>query len=342
MMKAILKTDPQKGLSMLDVPVPKIKPYEVLIKVHTSAICGTDLHIYKWDSWSQKNVHPPRVIGHEFVGVVVEQGKEVKYPYIGKRVSAEGHITCGLCRHCKEGNRHLCPHTLGIGIQRDGCFAEYIAVPETNLFLVPDTIPNEIAAIFDPLGNAVHTALSFDFIGEDVLITGAGPIGLMAAKIAQHGGARHVIVTDINPYRIQKAREIGIRHAIQVPQTSLDDVRTALHIEEGFGIAWEMSGAAEGLKNILDHTRVGAKVALLGILPPETLIDWDLVIFKLLHIKGIYGREIFGTWFKMARMLESGLDIGDIITHSFPADNFLEAFETMASGNSGKVLLHWT
>lgn len=339
-MKALVKKERAPGLWMEEVPIPEYSDNEVLIKTRKTSICGTDVHIYKWDAWAQKTIPVPLVVGHEYVGEIVAVGKNVKDFKVGDRVSGEGHITCGECRNCRMGKRHLCPNTLGTGVQRHGCFAEYLHVPAENLFPVPEDIPDEIASIFDPLGNATHTALSFDLVGEDVLIAGAGPIGIMAAAIAKHAGARHVVITDLNDYRLQLAKKMGATQTVNVTKQKLKDVAKELKIE-GFTVGLEMSGSKEGFNSLLENLGPGGHIGLLGILPPGIAIDWDLVIFKMLEIKGIYGREIFGTWYKMSHMLQSGLNIAPVITHQFPIDQFQKGFETMISGNSGKVILNW-
>lgn len=340
-MKALLKTEKSLGLVMEEVPTPTIGNEEVLIKVRKSSICGTDLHIWKWDAWAQKTIPVPMIVGHEFMGEIVDIGKSVCGLKVGQRVSGEGHITCNLCPNCKSGKKHVCVNTLGVGVHRSGSFAEYISLPAENVFPLPDAIPDDLAAIFDPYGNATHTALSFDLVGEDVLITGAGPIGIMAAAIARHAGARHVVITDINEYRLDLARSMGATTAINISRESLPERTKQLGIEYGYTIGMEMSGHPEGLNSLLQMMQPGGKVALLGILPPGTLIDWDLVIFKMLLIKGIYGREIFSTWYKMTHMLESGLNLLPIITHHYPIDEYQKGFEVMLSGQSGKVILDW-
>ena len=321
--------------------MPTISTNEVLIKVEKTAICGTDLHIYNWDEWSQRTIHPPLVIGHEFVGEIVELGLGVHNYSVGDRVSAEGHITCGMCRNCRAGRRHLCTDTKGIGVNRDGAFAEYITVPASNLWLIPDEIPSEIAACFDPLGNATHCALSFTVVGEDVLITGAGPIGIMAAGICRFIGARHVVVTDINDFRLELAGKMGATHLVNVARENLDEAMRAQNIHEGFDIGLEMSGNPEAFNDMLHHMYHGGRVALLGILPAKTLIDWDQVIFKGLHIKGIYGREMFETWYKMTQMVAGGLDLTPVLTHRLAIDDYMVGFEAMKSGECGKVVCTW-
>lgn len=346
-MKALVKKERAPGLWMEEVPIPKIKEHEVLIKVRKNAICGTDMHIYKWDQWSQNRVPTPMVIGHEFMGEIAEVGSSVKNLKvgslkIGQRVSGEGHLTCGLCINCLSEKRHLCPNTLGIGYDCSGNFAEYFTLPAVNLFPLPDTISDNLAAIFDPFGNAVHTALTFPLAGEDVLITGAGPIGIMACAIAKHSGSSHVVITDLNDYRLGLAKKMGATAAINVQNSDLKEEIEKLGIKEGFTVGFEMSGDARGLNALLEMMRPGGKVALLGVLPPGTAIEnWDHVIFRMLTLEGISGREIFSTWFKMLSLLEGGLNIEPVITHQFPIDEFQQAFDVMASGNSGKILLNW-
>lgn len=340
-MKALVKRSAEPGIWMENVPMPTISTNEVLIKVEKTAICGTDLHIYNWDEWSQRTIHPPLVIGHEFVGEIVELGLGVHNYSVGDRVSAEGHITCGMCRNCRAGRRHLCADTKGIGVNRDGAFAEYINVPASNLWLIPDEIPSEIAACFDPLGNATHCALSFTVVGEDVLITGAGPIGIMAAGICRFIGARHIVVTDINDFRLELAGKMGATHLVNVARENLDEAMRAQNIHEGFDIGLEMSGNPEAFNDMLHHMYHGGRVALLGILPAKTLIDWDQVIFKGLHIKGIYGREMFETWYKMTQMVTGGLDLTPVLTHRLAIDDYMVGFEAMKSGECGKVVCNW-
>ena len=339
-MKALVKKYPKVGIWMEDVPLPTVGSHDVLIKIQKTSICGTDVHIYKWDQWAQKTLPIPLVIGHEFMGTIESIGKEVTGFSVGDRVSAEGHLTCGTCPSCLRGHRHLCMNTVGVGVHTQGCFAEYLSIPAENVFLIPKEIPDDVASIFDPLGNAVHTALSFDLVGEDVLITGAGPIGIMAAGIAKKAGARHVVITDINPYRLELAKNMGVT-VVNVKEESLTDTMKHLGIHWGFGVGLEMSGSPQALNQLLEQVHHGGKIALLGILPAGVPIDWDLVIFKMLTIKGIYGREIFSTWFKMTALLQSGLDLSSVITHRFSVDQFEEAFQTMLSGQSGKVILDW-
>jgi len=340
-MKALVKAKAEPGLWMEDVPVPSVGDHDVLIKVKKSAICGTDIHIHKWDAWAQKNVPVPMVVGHEFVGEIVEIGREVKEYKVGQRVAGEGHITCGHCRNCRTGKKHLCAKTEGVGVHRHGSFAEYFTLPQDNVFVVPDEIDDEIAAIFDPLGNAVHTALSFPLAGEDVLITGAGPIGLMAAAISEHCGARNVVITDVNEHRLELAHKMNIACAINISKVRLEDVMQTLKIFEGFDVGLEMSGNPSALNDQLEYCVCGAKIALLGILPPDTIIDWDKVIFKSLVLKGIYGREIYDTWYKMMHLLQGGLDIKSVITHRYPIDDFEKGFNVMMNGDCGKILLEW-
>ena len=337
-MKALVKASPKPGLWMQDVPIPACGQNDLLIRVTKTAICGTDLHIYKWDEWSRRTIRPPLVIGHEFVGTVVEKGNEVRGFEIGERVSAEGHIVCGVCRSCRAGRRHLCTNAVGIGVNRDGCFAEFVAVPATNAWHVHESIPSVIAAFFDPYGNATHAALSFDLVGEDVLITGAGPIGLMAAAIVRHVGARNVVVTDVNDYRLAIALKMGATRIVNVGRSSIADCMKELGMI-GFDIGLEMSGNADAFEAMLESMYHGGRIALLGILPRGTQIDWDQVIFKGLIIKGIYGREIFETWYKMQTMLQSGLDISPVLTHRLPFDDFQKGFDAMLSGKCGKVVL---
>jgi len=340
-MKALVKSKREPGLWMEDVPMPTIGPNDVLIRIHTSAICGTDMHIWNWDAWSQKTIPVPMHVGHEYAGVIEQVGNEVEGYQVGDRVSGEGHIVCGHCRNCKAGKRHLCPNTVGVGVNRPGSFAEYLALPATNLFKLRDGISNEMAAIFDPFGNATHTALSFNMVGEDVLITGAGPIGCMAAAIARYVGARNVVITDVNQYRLDLARKMGATRAVDVSKESLKSVMAELHMTEGFDVGLEMSGNGSAFKGMIESMVNGGRVALLGIFPEDVAIDWGKVIFKGLFMKGIYGREMFETWYKMAAMIEGGLDISQVITHRFPIDEFRQGFEVMGSGKSGKVILDW-
>lgn len=340
-MKALSKQTSTEGLSLIDAPKPKIGHNDILIKIKKTAICGTDVHIYNWDAWSQKTIPVPMIIGHEYVGEVCDIGPEVQGFAIGDRVSGEGHITCSYCRNCRAGRRHLCQNTQGVGVHRAGAFAEYLALPATNAFKVPDDISDDIAAIFDPLGNAVHTALSFDLVAEDVLITGAGSIGLMAAKICQHVGAKNVVITDISDYRLKLAQEMGIKNTVNVSRESIQEKMEALHIAEGFDVALEMSGAPQALQMIFDTLIHGGKIAMLGLSTEPAATDWSQLIFKGISIKGIYGREMFETWYKMSSLIQSGLDISSIITHRLPMEEFEQGFEIMRSGLSGKVVLSW-
>ena len=340
-MKSLVKAKAEKGIWLQDTPKPEVGHNDLLIKIRKTAICGTDMHIYNWDEWSQKTIPVPMVVGHEYVGEVVGMGQEVKGFKVGDRVSGEGHITCGHCRNCRAGRVHLCRNTEGVGVNRPGAFAEYLVIPAFNAFKIPDNISDELASIFDPFGNAVHTALSFDLVGEDVLITGAGPIGIMAAAVAKHVGARHVVVTDINPYRLELAKKMGATRAVDVSKEDLKDVMNELGMTEGFDVGLEMSGVPVALRDMLNKMNHGGKVAMLGIPPQDVAIDWNQVIFKGLVIKGIYGREMFETWYKMASLLQSGLDLSPIITHTFSIDDFQKGFDTMGSGQSGKVILDW-
>src|SRR5678816_4253934 len=340
-MHALVKARAAVGIDLQDIAKPSPGPNDVLIRVKRSAICGTDMHIYNWDAWAQKTIPVPMAVGHEYCGEVVEVGSEVSGFKAGDRVSGEGHITCGHCRNCRAGRRHLCRNTVGVGVNRPGCFAEYVVIPAFNVFRVPKEIPDEIASFFDPLGNAVHTALSFDLVGEDVLITGAGPIGVMAAAISRHVGARHVVVTDLNPYRLELARKMGATRAVDVKSQTLGDVMQGLGMTEGFDVGMEMSGNGQAFRDLLGVMNHGGRVAILGIPPNEVSIDWNQVIFKGLVLKGVYGREMFETWYKMVAMLQSGLDVAPVVTHRFPAAQYAEAFEAMRSGQSGKVILDW-
>ncbi len=341
-MKALVKAKAERGIWMEDVEAPQIGHNDVLIKVHRTAICGTDIHIYQWNDWAKNTIPVPLAIGHEFSGEVVDLGVEARGLEIGDRVSAEGHITCGVCRNCRAGRRHLCMNTSGVGVNRAGAFAEYLSVPAFNVFKLPDTISNDMAAILDPLGNATHTALSFDLVGEDVLITGAGPIGIMAVAIARYAGARHIVITDINDYRLDLAKKMGASRTLNVMRESLDDTMRDLGMEEGFDVGMEMSGNPDAFRDMLRTMHHGGKIAILGIPPSEMSIDWNEVIFKGLELKGVYGREMFETWYKMSSMLQSGLNIDPVITHHFDIGEFQPAFELMESGQSGKVILHWT
>ena len=340
-MKALIKAKPEVGIWMEETSEPTIGPNDLLIRIRKTAICGTDVHIYNWDEWSRRTIPVPMVVGHEFAGVVADVGGAVEGYKVGDRVSGEGHITCGLCRNCRAGKRHLCRNTCGIGVDRPGCFAEYLSIPAFNAFKLPDTVSDDLASIFDPYGNATHTALSFDLVGEDVLITGAGPIGCMAACICRHVGARHVVVTDVNPFRLDLASKLGASRVVDVSKQKLRDAMDELGMVEGFDVGLEMSGSSAAFWQMLESMNHGGRVALLGIPPKETVIDWDHVIFKGLIIKGIYGREMFETWYKMSAMLQAGLNIEPIITHRLPIDEFQAGFDAMRSGMSGKVVLDW-
>jgi len=341
-MKALIKQTAEPGLAMGDLPTPPVGHNDVLIKINKTAICGTDMHIFNWDPWAQRTIHVPMAIGHEYCGSIVEMGSEVRGLAIGDRVSGEGHITCGHCRNCRAGRRHLCRNTVGVGVNRQGCFAEYLSLPAVNAFKLPDSIDDDVAAILDPFGNAVHTALAFNMVGEDVLITGAGPIGIMAVAVARFVGARHIVITDVNDYRLSLAAKMGATRVVNVLSESLDETMAGLRMQEGFDVGLEMSGNATALREMLRTMHHGGSIAMLGIPPEDTAIDWTQVIFKGLAIKGIYGREMFETWYKMANLLQSGVDITPVITHHFPAADYLAAFETMGSGQSGKVILDWT
>lgn len=341
-MKALLKKEPRPGLWMEQVAKPKVGADEVLIKISKTAICGTDLHIYNWDEWASKTVPTPLVIGHEFFGHVVECGSTVKGIKEGDRVSGEGHITCSHCRNCRAGKRHLCRNTLGVGVNRQGAFAEYLALPADNVFKIDSSIPDEIASIFDPYGNAVHTALSFDLVGEDVLITGAGPIGLMAVAVARHVGARHIVITDVNDKRLEIAKTMGASLAVNPLKQSLSQVMNELGMDEGFDVGLEMSGNSVAFTSMLDALNHGSRIALLGIFSEKVAIDWSAIVFKGLVLKGIYGREMYETWYKMASMLQSGLDISRVITHRFKVDEFEKGFKILNQGAGAKVVLDWT
>ncbi len=341
-MKALVKAHSAPGLTLLDIPEPSIGINDVLIRVTHTGICGTDLHIYEWDEWARATIPVPMAIGHEFVGEIIEVGSNVNDFHAGEIVSGEGHVVCGRCRNCLAGRRHLCAHTQGVGVNRPGAFAEYIALPMSNIWRHEPTVHREIAAIFDPFGNAVHTALSFPVLGEDVLITGAGPIGLMAIPVVKHAGARFVVVTDLNPYRLDLARQMGATLAVDPRQTPVAAAQKQLGMHEGFDIGLEMSGSPAAFREMLANLSHGAKIAMLGIPSQEMSIDWRQVIFNMLTIKGIYGREMYETWYKMTVMLESGLDISPVITQRFPFTEFEQGFEVMRSGNSGKVILNWT
>ncbi|MFK7984492.1 MAG: L-threonine 3-dehydrogenase [Sandaracinaceae bacterium] len=340
-MRALVKSRREVGIWMQDQPEPEIGPNDVLVEIHKTAICGTDIHIYNWDEWSQRTIPVPMTVGHEFVGRIAEVGSHVSGFAVGDRVSGEGHITCGFCRNCRAGKRHLCRNTEGVGVNRAGAFAQYLAIPATNAFKLPDSISDDVASFLDPLGNATHTALSFDLVGEDVLITGAGPIGIMAVAICKHVGARHVVITDVNPYRLELAQKMGASRTVDVRTESLADVQADLGMREGFDVGLEMSGNGGAFQDMLTNMNHGGRVAILGIPPSGTAIDWDQVIFKGLILKGVYGREMFETWYKMRAMLESGLDVTPVITHRLKVDAFQEGFDIMRSGRSGKVVLDW-
>ena len=340
-MKALVKRKAEPGLWLEDVPEPKVGVNDVLIKVDRTGICGTDVHIYEWDNWAQKTIPVPMVVGHEFVGEVVEVGSNVLDFHPGEVVSGEGHVVCGRCRNCLAGRRHLCAATEGIGVNRPGAFAEYIALPMTNVWHHADDIDRDVASIFDPFGNAVHTALSFPVLGEDVLVTGAGPIGLMAAAVVRHAGARHVVITDVNPWRLELARELGVTRAVDVRSEKLADVQRELGMCEGFDVGLEMSGNPSAFRDMLVNMAHGGKISMLGIPSEEMAIDWNTVVFNMLTIKGIYGREMYETWYKMTVMLQGGLDISPVITHRMDHTDFEDGFHAMRSGQSGKVILNW-
>lgn len=341
-MKALVKAKREPGIWMQDVPKPTIGPTDVLIKIRKTAICGTDVHIFKWDEWAQKTIPVPMVTGHEFVGEIVEMGSAVKGYKIGDRVSGEGHITCGHCRNCRAGRRHLCRNTIGVGVNRAGCFAEYLAIPAENAFPIPTEISDELASIFDPYGNAAHTALSFDLVGEDVIITGAGPIGIMAAAICKFVGARHIVITDVNEYRLGLAKQMGATRVVNASKENLKDVMKDLGMTEGFDVGLEVSGHGKAFSDMVESMNHGGRIAILGIFPGQVSLDWSQVIFKGLVLKGIYGREMYETWYKMKSMLQSGLNLSPIITHRMKIDDYQKGFEIMCSGQSGKVVLDWT
>ena len=340
-MKALAKLKAEPGIWMTDVPEPVCGHNDLRIRIRKTAICGTDTHIFNWDAWSRATIRVPMVIGHEYVGEVVEVGQEVGGFKVGDRVTGEGHITCGYCRNCRAGRRHLCRNTVGVGVNRQGCFAEYLVIPAFNAYRLPDAVSDDLASIFDPFGNAVHTALSFDLVAEDVLITGAGPIGIMAVAVARHCGARHVVITDVNEYRLALARRMGATLAINVNERSLESVMEELGMTEGFDVGLEMSGVPSAFRAMLETMNHGGRVAVLGIPPAEMSLDWSRIIFKGLTIKGIYGREMFETWYRMSGLIQSGLDLDPVITHRLPLSRFQEGFETMASGQSGKIILDW-
>ena len=339
-MKALVKAKPEEGLWLEDVPLPEAGTNDVLIKILKTSICGTDVHIWNWDEWAKKAIHVPMTVGHEFVGVIERVGDNVHDFAKGDLVSGEGHLVCGHCRNCLAGRRHLCAHPSCVGVDRDGAYAEYLCIPVTNVWPADPAIPLDVISCFDPLGNAAHTALSFDVLGEDVLITGAGPIGLMTTAIARHCGARHVVVTDLNPYRLDLARKMGASLALDVRAGTVEDAQKQLGMKEGFDVGLEMSGSPDAFRSMLANMCHGGKIAMLGILP-KAEIDWGFVVFNGLTIKGIYGREMYETWYKMTAMIQSGLDITPVITHRFQYTEFEEAFEVMRSGQSGKVILDW-
>jgi threonine 3-dehydrogenase len=341
-MKALVKKTAEPGLWLADVQKPVPGPNDVLIKIHKSAICGTDLHIYTWDAWAQQTIHPPMTIGHEYVGTIAELGQNVKGLQTGQLVSGEGHLVCGRCRNCLAGRRHMCRRTEGVGVDRDGAFAEFLCIPASNVWICDPSIPEDVLACFDPFGNAVHTALSFELIGEDVLITGAGPIGLFATAVARFAGARYVVTSDVNTYRLKLASKMGASRVVDARQESIAEVVTSLGMKEGFDIGFEMSGNGRAFEDMLANMNHGGQIGLLGILDPNTAIDWNKVIFKSLQIKGIYGRELFETWYKMTSMLQTGLDITPAITHRFHYTEFEQGFELMRAGECGKVVLNWT
>ena len=340
-MKALVKKETTQGLWLEEVPIPEVGINDVLIEILRTGICGTDVHIYNWDAWAQKTVPVPLVVGHEFVGRIVEVGSNVKDFHPGEIVSGEGHVVCGRCRNCLAGRRHLCAETVGIGVNRPGAYAEYLSLPMTNVWHLDPAVPRDVAAIFDPLGNAVHTALSFPVMGEDVLITGAGPIGILAAAVARHAGARYVVITDVNPYRLELARKMKPTLALDVRNRSVADAQKELGMKEGFDVGLEMSGNAEAFRDMLANMCHGGKIAMLGIPAGEMAIDWTTIVFNMLTIKGIYGREMYETWYKMTVMIQSGLDVDPVITHRFHYTDFEKGFDVMRSGRSGKVVLTW-
>ena len=341
LMDALAKTKAAPGLELIQVEKPVPRDDEVLIKIRKTAICGTDLHIYKWDAWSQKHIEPTRVIGHEYVGEIAEVGASVRNLKVGQRVSGEGHIVCGVCRNCRAGNMQWCKYTRGVGVNRDGAFAEYLCIPASNCIPISEDLDEEIVAFFDALGNATHTALMFDLIGEDILITGAGPIGIMAAAICRHAGARHIVITDVNDYRLGLAKELGATAAVNVSRDKIEDVMQALKMAEGFDVGLEMSGAVSAFDQMLSVMRNGGKMSLLGLFGRDVPLDMDRIILKGLNLQGIYGRRMYETWYKMGAMVESGLDLKKLVTHRFHYTQFQEAFDIMSTGNSGKIILDW-
>ncbi|MFV2000623.1 MAG: L-threonine 3-dehydrogenase [Acidimicrobiia bacterium] len=341
-MRALVKAKPEPGIWLQDIEQPSVGPNDVLIKITKTSICGTDLHIVAWDEWAASTIPVPMAIGHEYVGVVAEIGPEVDGLVIGQRVSGEGHVVCGRCRNCQAGRRHLCINTVAVGVDRPGTFADFVVIPGSNVQPIPDDISDDIAAILDPLGNAVHTALHFDLVGEDVLITGAGPIGMMAVAIARHVGARYIVVTDVNDYRLDLARDMGADRELNVTNDSIDETMAELGMTEGFDVGLEMSGQQAALHDMITHMDNGGDIALLGIPPKQAPIDWSDIVFKGLTLQGIYGRRMFETWYKMLAMLQTGLDVSPVITHQFAIEDFQEAFDVMGSGECGKVIVDWT
>ncbi len=340
-MKALVKAKPEPGLWLQEVPEPECDSDGVLIKISKTAICGTDLHIFNWDKWSRETIKTPMVIGHEFVGKIVKIGDKVKNFHVGQRVSGEGHLTCGKCRNCRAGKRHLCINTKGVGVNRIGCFTEYLMIPAVNVYPISDCISDDVASILDPFGNAAHTALTYDLVGEDVLITGAGPIGIMAAALSRKVGARHVVITDMNDFRLNLASKMGATHIVNISRENLPDIQKKLKMKEGFDIGMEMSGSPSAFDQMLHNMNHGGKIAMLGIFAGHPVLNTDMVIFKSLTIKGIYGREMFETWYKMTNLLQSGLDITPVITHHFDFRDFQKGFDVMNTGMSGKVILNW-
>lgn len=341
-MRAIVKPTAGPGLIMTEAPVPTPGVNDVLIKIRKTSICGTDVHINKWDKWAEQTIKPPLIIGHEYVGTVADVGAGVEGFELGQLVTGEGHIVCGHCRNCLAGRRHLCPNTKGVGVNRDGAFADYVTIPQSNVWKVPAGMNTDVVSCFDPLGNAVHTTLSFDLVGEDVLITGAGPIGCMAIAVARAAGARKIVITDVNDGRLELAKKLNPTRVVNVAKENLSDVwHKELGMTEGFDVGLEMSGNPQALRQMIDNMVNGGRIALLGIMPTEVAIDWNKVVFKMLHIKGVYGREMFETWYKMTALVQGGMDITPVITHRFPVDQFQEGFELMGAGKSGKIVLNW-
>jgi threonine 3-dehydrogenase len=340
-MKALVKKKAMIGLSLEDVPVPQIGVNDVLIRIQKTSICGTDVHIFEWNDWAKRTIQLPLVIGHEFVGVIEKIGSNVHDFKVGDLVSGEGHLVCGRCRNCLAGRRHLCKEPKGIGVNRDGAFAQYLAIPVTNVWYCDPNIPTDVLSCFDPFGNAVHTALSFDLVGEDILITGAGPIGCMTVAVVKHAGARHIVITDVNPYRLELAKKMGATRTVDVRHEKIPDVVKELGMKEGFDVGLEMSGSPEAFRDMLSNMCHGGKIALLGILP-QTAIDWDYVVFNGITIKGIYGRQMYESWYKVTMLIQCGVDISPLITHHFHWTEYMKGFEVMRSGQSGKVILDWT